>query len=430
MKNTRLVVVAMCAVVLAGAGPLAGALGVREGRVYTVPTSASAEPERILPGGRVGPITASMTRDQVIRTLGKPDAIYLGDARYTLRDNPFLAFYVFSKAGLSILFQWQSIVAIGILSEHYEYGKGVRVGMNGTTAQGILGPFEMAEIRQSDGSIDKAYGTYGTGASEYRLQQYSTDFGHLFLKVNTALNRVSEIIVFAAVGDYWPPGEFWVDDPLSAADGAKVRASLSKGMGAATTPLERYALTMYQSNLRRAADNHPLDSTRTARTFSLKGTTRAEILGRESAFDQAFAQFGTTWPTAAEIISTVGLPHTFLADYLGQADIAISVMYYGDNTLIFGTDGMLSNVFFGQKSTYKTEAGIGNGSTLDAVLSAYGAPLRTLREFPLDYDTDKVLYLYGDRNAVAYIRYHLSGYLFYAIDNVVVGFSREWRASP
>ena len=409
----------------AAAAPLT-ALGVREGRIYAVPTSASAEPERIVPGSHVGPVILSLAKEQVIQTLGKPSMIYFGDTRYTLRDNPYLAYYVFPKAGLCILFQWHSIAAVEILSEHYEFGKGVRVGMNGTTLESIMGPLETGQQKQSDGTIDRFYGTFSSRGGEYRLTGYNAA-GQIYVKVNTLLNRVSEIIVFGTNVTWWGRGEFWTDDPVASADGAAVRRSLAKGMGSSTPPLDRYAFTTYEQKILRVADNYPLGPARTARTFTLKDTTEADITARMARFDEAFAGYGAAWPTAPSIIAAVGLPLAFDADYLFEPDVTISVMYYGDSTLIFGSDGKLNEVFLSDRSKYRTTEGIGIGSTQEAVFAAYGAPLKTIDEDPLAYENDRVLYLYGDRRGAGYIYYNRPGLRFYFYNGAVSAFAREWR---
>ncbi len=424
MKKTVSCVALLAVLAAAGFG-----LGVREGTVYMVPSGTSAQPERILVGVSVGPVTFSMNRDQVIKALGKPETIYFGDTRFSLRDSPVLAWNVFPRAGLSILFQWDQIVAVSVLSEMYEYGKGIRVGMNGTTMQAILGPLPTDDIPQSSGGRDTVYSVFHSSGASYRLGYYEDN--RLFLKVSSTTNRVTEILLPSPTGEVFAFNDFWLNEPVEPSTGTEVRRQLAKVISPSVLPSEQYCFVPYAQEVLRAADNYPIYPKRMSQYwFVSKALSSDEILAREKAFDTAFATYTATWPAANEIIARAGLPLSFEAADMGGASIALSIMLYGDTRLLFGVDGKLATVYFSGRTTYKANGRIGVGSTREEVFAEFGMPLKVVEAMPYTFESDRVLYSFGETRTVEYIRYEKAGFQFWFSSGKVGSFSREWRQSP
>jgi len=80
----------------------------------------------IVPGRRVGDYTFGMSKDEVLRKLGKPNAIFFGSEKYTLDNLPGQYFMHFGDVSLHIVND--TVKGITALSPNYKFANGLRVG--------------------------------------------------------------------------------------------------------------------------------------------------------------------------------------------------------------------------------------------------------------------------------------------------------------
>ncbi len=415
-------IIAIVGMLLLGSvtAPRAHAWGAAEGKLYDIKRAAAAAPVAIVPGVSVGPVAFHMTRDELLKVLGTPDAIYYGDARFSLRDSPTVANYVFSRAGLSILFQWDRITSINVLSELYEYPGGVRVGMNVARAEAVLGKM------REEGSVGTAHGeieghmVYFAGRTTYRLADYPGKSLTIKVNVDTGLimelrNRASRNVV-AQVLD--------VEEQVSGADSKLFRAGDARRFSGTGIKPELYVYVSYSSRFR-TADNVDLYRTQPPvwRSYVLRSSTESQAEAQAASFVDALDSLGTVAPTIKAVVSQFGPPT--VVELVGQnrlGDDSIGYISYG--SLVIETSPSrqtLTRVQVGGRYRYKGKLGF--GSTMEEVYAELGRPVQTAPEGLAGVGPDRVLFTtrYG-----GHILYQDVGLEFTFSRDKVVLLTRVW----
>jgi hypothetical protein len=284
---------ALRGIVLAGAAILSACTGgIAKGKVYDIAKDkvfditreAARVPVTIEPGCSVGPVGLDMTKDDVVRALGMPDSIFYGDTRFTLRDSPVFAHYVFGKAGLSVFFELGKIYRISVLSELYEYPGGIRVGIPASRAEEVLG--KMPIIRNFRGV--SVYVVVYSGTAEYRLADFRFGDNHnpIALKVNEATGMITELRLFRDEGVSGPiPFEHpHQEEPLGEKEAKALRSNHMRVHRDSGIPLDRYALMRVRWTLR-AVDNTVLKGyPRVDYWYALKQAERYHLAGKDAFY--------------------------------------------------------------------------------------------------------------------------------------------------
>jgi beta-lactamase regulating signal transducer with metallopeptidase domain len=86
----------------------------------------SSETNTIVPGVRVGDYTFGMSKDDVLKRLGKPEMIFFGGERYTLDNLP--GEYFMSFGDISFQFDNDLVKGIGVHSPFYKFTNGLGIG--------------------------------------------------------------------------------------------------------------------------------------------------------------------------------------------------------------------------------------------------------------------------------------------------------------
>ena len=81
----------------------------------------------IIPGVRVGDYTLDMSKDDVLKSLGKPDNIFYGQEKYTLHNLP-RKYYMCFEGGISFLIVDGSVKEIGVHEPFCKFTNGLGVG--------------------------------------------------------------------------------------------------------------------------------------------------------------------------------------------------------------------------------------------------------------------------------------------------------------
>ena len=81
----------------------------------------------IVPGERVGDYTLGMSKDDVLKRLGKPNNIFYERERYTLHNLP-MKYYMCFEGGISFLVVDGSVKEIGVQEPFYKFTNGLGVG--------------------------------------------------------------------------------------------------------------------------------------------------------------------------------------------------------------------------------------------------------------------------------------------------------------
>lgn len=399
------------------------ALGVREGKLYDAPRTEAAEPIPIVPGESVGPVAFDMTKEQVFKLLGNPDTVYYGDTRFSLRDKPMAAYYVFRSAGLSILFQWEQMAGIWILSEQYELPGGIRVGMDVARAEEVLGPLP-DDLPMSMGTEEKviAHPVWRYGGSGYRIAMYEDR--HLWLKVDVETSRVLEMKITPASVALAPVTED-LGEPVSEQDARSIRTEDAQSLSGTGIALDRYALVVYSMAIQPAGDTFPSGTVYRFHQYSLKNATQAEIAAQEASFIQAVDSFRGEGPSLRDLVSRFGMP-LLLQVSRDAGDVAVQACY--GNTFVPLVDLRLSMLSFGPEATYRYQGRIGIGSTMDEVFAELGGPIATIAsDEPMPEDRNRIL-VSSEQGGVttASISYLMEGFFFSFEQGRVRGFSRYW----
>ena len=126
-KSSKIGCLGLVAIVVVGAILLP--MG-RKARVEAAVTQenpkAHSKTNVIIPGLRVGDFTFNMKKDDILKSLGSPKAIFYGDKKYTLDDLPEQYFMHYSDISFHIA--GDKIKGITALSPYYKFPNGLGVG--------------------------------------------------------------------------------------------------------------------------------------------------------------------------------------------------------------------------------------------------------------------------------------------------------------
>ncbi|MFC1634098.1 S8 family serine peptidase [Planctomycetota bacterium] len=103
----------------------------------------------IVPGERVGDFRLGISKDEVLKRLGKPKTIFLGRERYTLNNLPNRYYMAFS--GISFSVDGDIVTGITAHSPHYKFTNGLKVGDSEQKIKQTFGEdFRLQEGRGKD----------------------------------------------------------------------------------------------------------------------------------------------------------------------------------------------------------------------------------------------------------------------------------------
>ncbi len=103
----------------------------------------------IVPGERVGKYTFSMTKDDVLESLGKPNLVFYGEQRYTLENLP--AKYYISFDHISFRIQDDSVKEMTAISPFYRFASGLGIGDSEQKVEQAFGnDFRLKETAYKD----------------------------------------------------------------------------------------------------------------------------------------------------------------------------------------------------------------------------------------------------------------------------------------
>ena len=109
----------------------------------------AAETKTIVPGVRVGDYTFGMSKDDVLKRLGKPKAIFYGDKRYTLDNLPRRYFMHYGDVSFGMT--GDSVTGITALSPSYKFANGLGVGDSEQKIKEVFGnDFNIREFERKD----------------------------------------------------------------------------------------------------------------------------------------------------------------------------------------------------------------------------------------------------------------------------------------
>jgi len=112
-------------------------------------SSENSKTNIIIPGLRVGEYTFSMSKDEILKSLGKPKAIFYGDQKYTLDNLPEQYFMHF--VDISFHISGDSIKGITVLSPSYKLANGLGVGDSEQKIKQAFGDnFQLKETEWKD----------------------------------------------------------------------------------------------------------------------------------------------------------------------------------------------------------------------------------------------------------------------------------------
>jgi len=134
-------------------------------RGYSEPNEPN-EPNTItiVPGLRVGDYTLGMSKDEVLKRLGKPKGILFEGEKYTLNNLPRTYFMIFDNVSFSI--HDDSIIRIGVHSPFYKFTNGLGVGDSEEKIKQAFGNnFHLKEV------AGKAFLTYEDEGLHFDIHQ-------------------------------------------------------------------------------------------------------------------------------------------------------------------------------------------------------------------------------------------------------------------
>jgi len=112
-------------------------------------TAEAAETKTIVPGVRVGDYTFGISKDDVLKRLGEPKAIFYGDNRYTLDNLPENYYLAFDE--ISFRIGDGSVKEITALSPVYKFANGLGVGDSEQKIKEVFGnDFHIREFERKD----------------------------------------------------------------------------------------------------------------------------------------------------------------------------------------------------------------------------------------------------------------------------------------
>jgi hypothetical protein len=166
-----------------------GAMLLPMGR-YSLADAANSETKTIVPGVRVGDYTLDMSKDEVLKVLGEPEAIQLGDddvnvvrrgeEEYSLNNLP--REYIMHFGDISFWFEDDSLGVISVRSPLYKLSNGLRVGDSEQKVKQAFG-----EDFNIEGALGRTF-----------LCKHTKGIG---FEINKKNQTVAEIVVYKPEGD-------------------------------------------------------------------------------------------------------------------------------------------------------------------------------------------------------------------------------------
>ncbi|MHC4213979.1 MAG: S8 family serine peptidase [Planctomycetota bacterium] len=134
-----------------------------------------SENNTIVPGLRVGDYKLGMSKDEVLKRLGKPKAIFLGSERYTLENLPKKYIMVFNDISFTIVDD--SVNGIAVLSPLYRFANGLGVGDSEQKMKQTFG--DNFQLKESPG---KDFITYKDEGLQFEIHKQK----RIILEINVA----------------------------------------------------------------------------------------------------------------------------------------------------------------------------------------------------------------------------------------------------
>jgi len=149
-ESSKLGCLGLIAVVVVGAILLPmGRNSITEAANTQENSRGNSETKTIIPGLRVGDYTFDMSKDDILKSLGKPKRIFLGDKTYTLGNLPRQYFMHFGDVSFHIVND--SIKGITALSPSYKFANGLGVGDSEQKIKQVFGDnFKLEETERKD----------------------------------------------------------------------------------------------------------------------------------------------------------------------------------------------------------------------------------------------------------------------------------------
>jgi hypothetical protein len=150
----------------------------------------------IVPGIRVGDFTFDMTKDDLLKRLGRPSSIFYGGENYTLEDPPETYYMGFDD--ITFLIRDGSVRGIGVGSQLYKFTNGLGVG---SSEQRVVETFGQDFHLKSGKSKD--FLTYEDEGLEFEISR--TRRTVLEMSIQTGQQEQSDNVIVPGlrVGDYW-----------------------------------------------------------------------------------------------------------------------------------------------------------------------------------------------------------------------------------
>jgi len=149
-KSSKLGYLGLIAIIVIGAILLPmGSNSIAEAANTQKNSRGNSETKTIVPGVRVGDYTFDMSKDDVLKSLGKPKEIFFGGERYTLNNLPRRYFMVFDDVSFRI--DDDSVKGITVLSPFYKFTNGLGVGDSEQKIKQAFGDdFHLKEFKGAD----------------------------------------------------------------------------------------------------------------------------------------------------------------------------------------------------------------------------------------------------------------------------------------
>jgi len=149
-KSSKLGYLGLIAIVVIGAIILPMGRNPAEQTALATPVKDGSIVDRIIvPGLRVGDYTFNMSKDDILESMGKPNAIFYGDKKYTLDNLPGKYYMSFGEISFRIVDD--SVKEITALSPSYKFSNGLGVGDSEQKIKEVFGNvFQLKETESKD----------------------------------------------------------------------------------------------------------------------------------------------------------------------------------------------------------------------------------------------------------------------------------------
>jgi hypothetical protein len=374
-----------------------GVIAVLAGVLTFSAAGSAAGSVKIVPGESVGPVMFTMSRAEVIAALGAPAAIFYGDAVFTAKDSPNLAWYSFPQAGLSMLFLWDTLMSVAVVSDAYEYPGGVRVGMTTEAATKVLGPLPDDSFFLDGSTQTSGHMVYGTGPAAYRLASYEGDNGNVALKIDEKTGVVTGIRLRVSSLGLFLPTDLESDDPVSPGDARDARSREAAALASQGIAQESYVVITRTAMFRTEGGADAWPGGPTPRHFYVLRSGTAAQTEASQARVVALAVRASSAPLAKDLVSACGLPSLVYTGTDSSASAVVGELAYGTVMVMLAVDGKtVQRVEFGPFfSDLVFEGSIRVGSTAEQVYAALGAPIARAPAARAAPGEDRVLYSNG-----------------------------------